>query len=250
MNGFHSSKTGFGEILKVHVLSNLNENRLFRTVVLVDVLRSSSTIIAALNNGAEAVIPFANIGEMMRVRIAQRNRSDMVLVGERHGMMPSGFDYNISPLDMTTENIGGKTVLYSSTNLTRVLRKVRNGHQIIVGSISNAKATATHLRSIGHNVTIIPCGSTHRTAIEDIVGAGAIVNSLMIKSLPDSALIAVGLYKTPEWRTLVKEGRTAKQLCKIGFEKDVDYCLSPNITSVVPVLVGNKIVRVNIGREN
>lgn len=236
--------------MKVHVESSLTENRLFRTVVLVDVLRSSSTIIAALNNGAEAVIPFTNIGEVMRFRRAQRNYSDMVLVGERHGIMPSGFDYNISPLDMTTENIGGKTVLYSSTNLTRVLRKVSNKRRIIVGSINNAKATATHLRSVGHDVTIIACGSTHRTAIEDIIGAGAIVNSLITKSLSDSALIAVGLYMTPEWRTLVKEGQTAKRLCEVGYENDVDYCLSPNITPVVPVLVGRKIVRLNVGREN
>lgn len=195
-----------GETLKVHVMSGITEEKPFRTTVLVDALRSSSTVVAALGNGAQAVIPFTNIRELMRFRKARRNRSEVVLVGERHGIVPRGFDYSISPLDMTRENIEGKTVLYSSTNLTRVLGKIRNGHRIIVGSINNAEATAAHLKSVGHDVTIIACGATYGITIEDIVGAGAIANSLVTENLSDSALVAVGLYKSSEWRSLRKRG--------------------------------------------
>ena len=82
------------------------------------------------------------------------------------------------------------------------------------------------------------------------MGAGAISNSLTAGSLSDSARVAVGLYRSREWRSLVGDGYTPRQLFKLGFEKDADYCLLPNISSVVPTLIGKRIVRLTDGLDH
>lgn len=216
--------------------------------VIVDVLRSSSTIVAALSNGAKAVIPFTNARDAIKFRASFRQRS-AVLVGEKNGITPRGFDYNISPFDMSKENVEGKTILYSSTNLTRVLGKLRGRSDVIIGGIINAKATADYLRSTDHDVTIIACGTATGAAVEDNAGAGAIAASLMSNDLSDDALIAAGFYGNRHWRSLVKRGYIAKRLLDLGFTRDIDFCLSSNISPIVPVLRGNKIVNLSLKKK-
>jgi 2-phosphosulfolactate phosphatase len=166
-----------------------------------------------------------------------------VLAGERNGITPRCFDYNISPFDMSKENVCGKTIIYSSTNLTRVLSKLKKRSNTIIGGIVNAKAAADFLRSEDNDVTIIACGTLQGPTIEDLAGAGAIAAGLLDEDLSDGALIAVGLYKSPNWRSLVKRGRIANRLLHLGFMRDIDFCLQPNTSSVVPRMRGNRITR-------
>lgn len=213
----------------------------YGTSVVVDVLRSSSTIIQALSNGARTVIPFSNIRDALRYR-SSMPRGSCVLVGERGGITPRGFTFNISPFDMSKDNVWGKTIVYSSTNLTRVLGKLKRRDSTIIGGIVNAKAAADFLRSEDNDVAIIACGTLQGPTIEDLAGAGAIAAGLLNEDLSDDALIAVGLYKNPYWRSLVKRGRIAKRLLDLGFMRDIDFCLQPNTSSVVPGMRGNRIV--------
>jgi len=228
--------------LKVHVTSDVPHETSYGTSVVVDVLRSSSTIIQALNNGARAVIPFNNIRDALNFQSSIPRGSSM-LVGERNGITPRGFTFNISPLDMSKDNVRGKTILYSSTNLTRVLGRLKGRNNAIIGGIVNAKAAADFIRSEGKDVTIIACGTLQGQTIEDLAGAGAIANCLLNEDLSDDALIAVGFYRSPYWRRLVKRGRTAKRLHDLGFISDVNFCLQPNISSIVPRMRGNRIVK-------
>ncbi len=212
------------------------------TSVVVDVLRSSSTIIQALSNGARAVIPFSNIRDALKFR-SSIPRGSSVLVGERDGITPRGFSFNISPFDMSKENVCGKTILYSSSNLTRVLGRLKGRNNAIIGGIVNAKATADLIRSEGKDVTIIACVTLQGQTIEDLAGAGAIAACLLNEDLSDDALIAVGFYRNPYWRRLVNRGRTAKRLHDLGFISDVNFCLQPNISSIVPRMRGNRTVK-------
>jgi 2-phosphosulfolactate phosphatase len=226
--------------MQVHVTSPSFDKRNFKTAVLVDVFRSSSTIITALTNGATAVIPFTNIRKAIKVHNANKHKT--VLAGERNGMTPSSFHYNISPSDMTKENIGGKTVLYSSTNLTRILGRLRKRSVVVIGGIINAEAVADFLMGLDRDTAIVACGTREGPAIEDLVGAGAIASAMKDVDLSDEALAAVGLYKSASWQHLTRKGRTAKRLMSLEFERDVEFCLSPNVSSVVPGLIGNNII--------
>src|SRR5208282_2826938 len=162
-----------------------------------------------------------------------------VNVGElRREVSPSTFHHSTCPKTM----YGGKTIVYSSTNLTRVLGKLKRRDSTIIGGIVNAKAAADFLRSEDNDVAIIACGTLQGPTIEDLAGAGAIAAGLLNEDLSDDALIAVGLYKNPYWRSLVKRGRIAKRLLDLGFMRDIDFCLQPNTSSVVPGMRGNRIV--------
>jgi 2-phosphosulfolactate phosphatase len=231
--------------LKVHVATAVSTGRTFKNSVIVDTFRSSSTIIAALGNGVKAVIPYSTVGDALRARNATRNRSGVILVGERNGIMPKGFDCNISPLDMTRERIGGKTILYSSSNLTRILGKLKARTRILVGGINNAKAVGEYLKLHCDEAMIVACGTVQGPTIEDLAGAGAIVDCLATEELTDDALVALGLYRSPYWRHLIGRGRIAERLCSLGYQRDIEFCLSPNISSVVPGLVNNRIIDLN-----
>jgi 2-phosphosulfolactate phosphatase len=211
------------------------------TSVVVDTFRSSSTITTALDNGARAVIPFNNIVAAMRCRRELKDGSTAILVGERDGITPRGFDYNISPYDMSAQNAGGKMIIYTSSNLTRVLAKLRRS-RIIIGGINNARAVAHYLQRY-RRIALVPCGTIDGPTIEDIVGAGSIIDSLHAGSLTDNALIALGLYRSPKWRQLCIEGRTAKLMCKLGMERDIELCLRANVSSIVPGVIKGRIVK-------
>jgi 2-phosphosulfolactate phosphatase len=232
--------------LKVHVTSNVRDETSSNTFVVVDVLRSSSTIIQALKNGARAVIPFSNPRDVFRFRSSNPS-GDYLLVGERNGITPRGFNHNISPFDMSENNVFGKTILYSSSNLTRVLGKLKRRKNTIIGGIINAKAAADFLRSKGNDVTIITCGTILGQTVEDLAGAGAIAHSLLTEDLSDDALIAVGFFRNRYWRRLVKRGRITKRLRDLDFDRDVDFCLQPNISSVVPCMRGKRILNAALG---
>jgi 2-phosphosulfolactate phosphatase len=228
--------------LNVHVTSSTSDLRQTKILVLVDVLRSSSTIITALGNGAKSVIPFTNV--LKAVEAHRGARLDTVLAGERHGITPKRFNYNISPFEMSRENVSGKTVLYSSSNLTRILGKLRKRHRVVIGGVINARAVANYLQAHNQDVAIVPCGTKLGPAVEDLVGAGFIAASIADAEFSDDALAAIGLSRAKGLEDLVKRGRVASRLIELGFEKDIDFCLSPNSSQVVPGLVGDKIVDV------
>jgi len=223
----------------VHVTSTLDKKCL-EMVVVVDVLRSSSTIVTALNNQASAVVPFVSIEKAIKFRNAER-RDHVILVGERDGITPKLFDYNISPFDMTRKNIGGKIIAFSSTNLTRIIDKIRKS-KIIVGCIINAKATADYLTSEDRDVAIVACGTREGPTVEDLAGAGTIASYMRNAEFSDEALAAIGLCKASDWRNLIRRGRTAKRLVSLGYERDINFCTSVNSSLVVACVAGNEIV--------
>jgi len=229
------------------VVNGVPTESISKVVVIIDVFRASSTIAAALANGAESIIPFSSIRSAIRFVNAAKHRRKVVLAGERFGITPKGFDYGASPFEMSRKNIEEATIAYSSTNLTRILTRIRGRSKILIGCLNNAEAIASHIKKArSKEVTIVVCGRKQGPFIEDLTGAGAIIDSLGAKDLPDDALVALGLYRNPNWRSLAERGRVAKRLRSLGFEKDIGYCLSVNTTSTVPGLARNKIVDLSL----
>jgi 2-phosphosulfolactate phosphatase len=219
---------------------NPYQANLAETLVIIDTFRSSSAITMALKNGAKEVIPLNNIRAAFEHR-RKLGGSPAILVGERGGVTPKGFDYNISPYDMSPRNVRDKSIIFSSTNMTRVLSKLR-GPRIIIGGINNARAVARYLQR-SDRIALVPCGTKMAPAIEDVVGAGSIVHWCRGDDLTDSALIALGLYHSPDWRRLCVKGRTSTLMRKLGVHKDIELCLRENLCSIVPGVVKGRIVR-------
>ncbi len=165
-------------VLNVFALPRYAEPREFVgcTAVVIDVLRAATTIVHALNAGAEAVIPSLEVDDARA--LARRFRADeVVLGGERDGLPIDGFHLGNSPQDYAPETVGGKTVVFTTTNGTRALLHAREADEILIASFVNARAIARRLFD-RERVNILCAGTDGRISEDDVLLAGLLVDRL------------------------------------------------------------------------
>lgn len=219
---------------------------LSEAMVIVDVFRSSTTIVSALDKGARYVVPCRSVDEARKFKSEVEGRlGSALLMGEEMGITPEGFDLNISP-QMRKELVQGKVLIYSSTNLTRILHSCKPAKVVLIAGLVNARAVARYLEVMEpRNVAIVACGllPLEMVTLEDVVGAGAVVHELGKGELSDSAMLSCLVYQNSRWREQIYDGYVARYLTKIGFGEDILYCLQENISDTVPVLKNGRILR-------
>ena len=140
-------------------------------IVVVDVLRATSTIIVALVKGAKEVIPCAEVEEARKFRYSH----DAVLVGERHAQIIEGFNFTNSPYDLNTENLHQKTVAITTSTGTKLLSECSGAKHILISSTLNAKSVAKEMKKIGGKWAVIGAGSHGEFRPEDQVGCALVV---------------------------------------------------------------------------
>ena len=147
------------------------------TVLVVDVLRASTSIISALGAGCAAVVPVAEPAEaLVRARAA---RADGVLAaGERRGLPIAGFDLGNSPLEFADGRARGRTVVFTTSNGTRALLAARGAAAVGVAAFVNASAAAAWARAAGRDVVVLCAGERGHRSLEDWVCAGFLVERL------------------------------------------------------------------------
>ena len=209
------------------------------TVVIVDAFRASTTIAVLVRKGAR-VIPVASVEEAAAYAGADYR------IGERGGARVAGFDFGNSPTEVEgSELVSGATVVLSTTNGTRVTEAARGAPAILTGAFVNACAVAEELATgvYGTRVAAIGCGWEGRRASEDESAAGAILRYLRDRGaeLDERAKRVVSLYLTRPEKSL-RQNSAARRLKRLGYEKDLDFCLAENIVPVVPRLVGEAFV--------
>jgi 2-phosphosulfolactate phosphatase len=215
-------------------------------VVIIDVLRASSTIVAAIESGAERIIPIADIETASRlVRPAERDRK--LLAGERKCCPVPGFDLSNSPGDFTPERVGGKTIVFTTTNGTRAIAAAAKAARVLVCALTNVHAVAAALR--GENeVVVLCCGSEGSIAAEDLLCGGLLLASLgdavEPNSLTDAARLARILANEfgHDAEGFVRGCDHARRLIALGFEKDVVFCSRIGVSASVPVAREGAIV--------
>ena len=225
---------------------DVDENALRdRTVVMIDVLRASSSIITALSNGARGIIPVATVEAA--VKMAGNLAGDVVLLaGERNAKMIQGFQLGNSPLEYTPDKVKGKTIVFSSTNGALALSKGRLARELAVCAFLNMKTAMEFIIRQPRDFVIMCSGTNGAFSLEDSVCAGMLVNSVVESKraeveLADGALAAEKLSKSlgrniPKMIGMGEHGRLLEGL---GFGEDVKYCGIVNSVPVLPVLDGN-----------
>lgn len=203
------------------------------TVVVVDAFRASTTISVLVRKGAR-VIPVASIAE------AAAYAGTDYRIGERGSAKVRGFDFGNSPTEVEAAELkSGATVVLSTTNGTRVIEAARGAPAILTGAFVNARAVADDLASgaYGERVAVIGCGWEGRRASEDESAAGAILYRLKERGadLDERAERIVGLYLgRPE--KFLRRNSAARRLTRLGYERDLDFCLAEDTVPVVPRL--------------
>jgi len=221
-------------------------------VIMIDVLRASSTVCAALYHGAKEVIPTEGTEKAIHI---YNNLSKQIrfLGGERGGMKPAGFDAGNSPLDYTEETVFNKTVIITTTNGTRVFQKARQAKIRIIAGFVNHVAVTEFLRSYIAREDVMPqlfflcAGNDGSLSYEDTICAGAYINTLnkvfKIESMTDSAHLAMNLYNlhSKDLRDFLGSREHALKLKNLGFFEDISICLTFDKYPVVPVFTGSII---------
>lgn len=208
-------------------------------VVVVDAFRASTTIAVLVSKGAR-VVPVASIENA-------RSYSADLRIGERGSAKVAGFDFGNSPTEVLEAEVPpNSTVALSTTNGTRVVEAARGARAILTGAFVNAGALAEDLAGgsyDGAEVVVVGCGWEGLRASEDEAAAGAILRRLhtMGAELDERASRVVEEYLSRSVRTL-RNNSAAKRLKRLGYERDLEFCLAEDTVPVVPRLVGEAFV--------
>jgi 2-phosphosulfolactate phosphatase len=221
-----------------------------KNVIVLDVLRASSTITVALNNGAREIIPVASIESA--VKISGSLFGEVTLRGgERNGKTIEGFNLGNSPLEYSETAVKGKSIIYCTTNGSVAMAKSRYARTLAVGSFINLTATTDFIRDENKDFLIICAGRANTIgnfSLEDAVCAGMMIQNLLkVESLEvelsDSAKAAHALSKS-FGRSILKMLKTSehgKYLIEIGFAEDLKICAQVDSVPVLPILTGTVI---------
>ena len=218
-----------------------------KTVVVIDVLRASTTIAAALKNGAKEVIPVTSVERA--VKISGHLFGDVILLGgERNGKMIQGFNLGNSPAEYSEEKVKGKSIIFSSTNGSQAIERARYAQVLLVCSFVNISAVADALRNLGNDFLILCSGSDGKFSIEDSVCAGMLLHKVteahgVELTLSDASQAVVLLYRAHSKNVLkmIKGSEHGKYLAEIGFADDLKLCADVDSIPILPYMVGNVI---------
>ncbi|QXV65895.1 2-phosphosulfolactate phosphatase [Mucilaginibacter sp. 21P] len=213
-------------------------------VVVIDIFRATSSISYGIENGAEAIIPVAEVEECAAYR---EKGVDYLLAAERNGEVVDGFDFGNSPFSYTKDKVAGKTIVLTTTNGTHALHLSRSAKKVVIGSFFNLTALCNWLKTQQQNILLVCSGWKNNFNLEDSLFAGAVVEQLKSEGfkLDDPAIAANDLYqlgKNDIGQYLSKTSH-GERLKKLGIEKDIEFCLQIDLTTAIPVLEGERLVK-------
>jgi len=213
-------------------------------VVIIDIFRATSSICLGIENGAEAIIPVSQVEECAAYRESGLN---YLLAAERDGKVVEGFDFGNSPFSYTKEKVAGKTVVLTTTNGTHALHLSRGAKKIVIGSFLNLSSLCNWLKTQHENILLVCAGWKNNFNLEDTLFAGAVVDRLADFGFkPDDAAIAANdLYQVgkADINQYLKKTSHRERLEKLGIEKDIEFCLQVDLTTAIPVLDDDKLVK-------
>lgn len=227
-------------------------------IVVIDVLRASSTITTALASGADRVIPVYNPKEAQE-RVKHYPNEKALLCGERNGEKLAGFDLGNSPLEYKDSRIKGKTILLTTTNGIRTIDMVKKAKSIIIGCFLNSRAVAEYCISYPGKVLIVCAGDRGNISLEDTVCAGMIVDELYLNNINrnceiehynDDLLIASFLCREfgNNLSGMLEKSVWGKHLIAMGLKEDINFCAQKDIYRLIPVIMGDSIVNNELPR--
>lgn len=224
-------------LLNLYDLSN-------SVVVIIDVFRATSTIAAALYNGAERIIPVADVEKCKSIGASI---TGSITAGERDGKVIEGLQYGNSPAEYPRSFIEGKTLVLTTTNGTKLLHMALDmgAAEVVTGSFPNLSAVCDHLSTLDKNVILGCSGWKNRFNLEDTLFAGAVVSRIKQQFTIhcDSSLMAEDMYhlhkndlfnfiqKTTHWH----------RLAAYGLQDDLKYCVTPDVANVLPIYKNDEL---------
>jgi 2-phosphosulfolactate phosphatase len=215
-------------------------------VVVIDILRATSTISTALFNGAKAIIPVDSVEKCIRLGKSM----ECITAGERDGQVAEGLQYGNSSFEYPREFIQGKILVLTTTNGTKLLHMAlaKGATEIITGSFLNLSAVCDHLVQLKRNVILACAGWKDKVNIEDTLFAGAVVSRIGAQFTVncDASKMAETLYgvANEDMYEFMKERNAShyQRLTGFGLERDIRHCLTPDLANILPYYINERLV--------
>lgn len=210
-----------------------------KTVVVIDVLRATSVIATALSNGASRIYPFAGIEEAKDF-YDELNSEHALLCGERKGHIIAGFHLGNSPYSYDAATIKGKKLILSTTNGSLAISRSNAATTLYTAAMVNVSAVAEKIKNSEGDLVIVCAGTNGKFSLDDALCAGMLIAKLEESAAwqkDDLGIILSAYSRQPGSITdKLKECFHLNYLRSIGYGDDIDYCLSPDLLSNVPIL--------------
>ncbi|MBN6189340.1 2-phosphosulfolactate phosphatase [Aneurinibacillus sp. BA2021] len=207
-----------------------------KTVIVIDVLRASSTIVTALHSGFASVTPVATIEKAYALR-----SPSIVLAGERHCEKIAGFDYTNSPTALAQGQHEGKHLVLTTTNGTRAMQQLEQAGRILVGCFLNATACITEALAQQRDIVLCCAGTRGEFALEDGLAAGLMVHVAkqhvpMVSACDASEVLEAGyLQLADKLAERLCTSITGRRLTARQHTEDVLFCSQRDVMQTVPV---------------
>ncbi len=221
-----------------------------RPVLVIDVLRTTTTIVTALGNGAKAVFPAETAADAIQL-VNNLERDDILLAGEQGYQAIEGFHCGNSPLEMTPEKVKDMTLVMATTNGSQALVAAQHGGPVFVGAVINFSAVAAAARAAfeAAGELIILCGGRERRfALEDAYVAGRFAREIVPSrargvEIDDAAIAALQLVRRygEKWKTAVNASAGARRLKELGMAPDVAAATEVDKFDIVPLYAERQV---------
>jgi 2-phosphosulfolactate phosphatase len=222
-------------------LFNRFENR-EAIIVIIDVLRASSAICTAFANGAETLIPVAEIEEAREYK-----KRGYLVAAERDGFVLEFADFGNSPFNFTREKVSGKTIVYSTTNGTRIIDMASDSYRTVIGAFLNITSLSGWLAGQGRDVVLFCAGWKDKFNLEDAICAGAfaerLMNSSSFSTICDSAHASLDLWAHARRNPVeyIEKAAQRSRLRDKGLDDCIEFCMSTDFTDIIPVIINGEL---------
>lgn len=213
------------ELIHLHELKS-------KIVVVVDIFRATSTMVAALAHGVREILPLADLESCQLMK-----EQGFLIGGERNGLTAPGFEMGNSPVAYLMGDYVGKRLAMTTTNGTQAIDKSRGADQILVGAFPNLQATVSYIQGEDKDVLIHCAGWKGHFNLEDSLYAGALVKALESthRVEEDGAVAMRSLFEKEghDLKVFLSQASHAKRLQNHGIERDIDFCLTLDLYDIV-----------------
>jgi 2-phosphosulfolactate phosphatase len=217
-------------------------------VVVIDVLRATSAMVAAFENGVDRIIPVSTIEEARQYI----GREGYIAAAERNGEVVDGFAYGNSPLAYVGQDLRGQTIVMTTTNGTKAINLAKDARKLVIGSFLNLTALSDWLVKQDDNILLLCSGWKDKFNLEDSVFAGAVMERLLDSGRfgveEDSSIAAKYMYMAARdnFMSILKAAPRRRRIQQLQLLPDVKYCLTPDQSTAIPILVDGELVRMSV----
>jgi len=232
----------------IAAFADLNKSLLLgRTAVMIDALRASSTIITAISNGCDRIVPTSEANEAAAIK--KISEGNVLLCGEIGGLKVGGFDLGNSPLEYTQEMVEDKVLIYSTSNGSVAVKGMADAEDVLIATFINATSAAEKAYSFERDVLLICAGTSGVFSTDDVMAMGCIINRMLqiddSIEIDDLGRMALKLYEDSRMDIMSSlEGSSHYEFLKgLQLFDDLEYCTREDVFDVVPVYKEGVIVK-------